>query len=222
LSYSAFIPVSFDRIEPLVGIDAALEKLMILATGSNGRIRLFEGPKGEIQKIVPTRRSVEIHNNLAPYILAALMGGRLNAYVEDVDRGRYFRVPDCYWNGRSQLDLLRAFAGIEECNVPGYAHGMEGQPIVLSQADVGAFAATMRPTDPASPMPPPPVEKKVRGWGIADAPLVTEMRALVQCGECSSPSAAASRLISRAKGAGTPESKVRRLVTAYYEKHPST
>ena len=34
-------------------------------------------------------------------------------------------------------------------------------------------------------------------------------------GECASPTQAAKRIVSRAKGSGTPESKISRLVRSY-------
>lgn len=65
-----------------------------------------------------------------------------------------------------------------------------------------------------------PELRRVRGWVIADAELVTEMRRLVLSGDSSSPTDAAKTLVKKAKGSGTVESKVRRLERRYYETHP--
>ena len=56
-----------------------------------------------------------------------------------------------------------------------------------------------------------------RGWNLdeSDAPLLTDMRRLLDSGECLSPTAAAKEVVSRAKGFGTPDSKIRRLVRSY-------
>ncbi len=54
-----------------------------------------------------------------------------------------------------------------------------------------------------------------------DAPLVKEMKELIDSGKVVSPHAAATQIADRAKGAGTPESKVRRLINRFNEKFGS-
>ena len=52
-----------------------------------------------------------------------------------------------------------------------------------------------------------------------DAPLVEEMKELIDSGDAASPHAAAMQVVGRAKGAGTQESKVRRLVDRFKDKN---
>ena len=54
-----------------------------------------------------------------------------------------------------------------------------------------------------------------------DAPLVKEMKELIDSGKVVSPHAAATQIADRAKGAGAPESKVRRLINRFNEKFGS-
>ena len=54
-----------------------------------------------------------------------------------------------------------------------------------------------------------------------DAPLVQEMKALIDKGEAASPHAAAIQIVNKAKGSGTEESKVRRLVDRYNDEFNS-
>jgi hypothetical protein len=55
----------------------------------------------------------------------------------------------------------------------------------------------------------------------ADAPLIERMRKLIMEGECVSPTAAAQAVAADAMGAGTLDSKVRRLVERYGAKYPT-
>jgi len=55
----------------------------------------------------------------------------------------------------------------------------------------------------------------------ADAPLIEQMRKLIIEEECVSPTAAAQAVAAYAKGAGTLDSKVRRLVERYGAKYPT-
>ena len=63
----------------------------------------------------------------------------------------------------------------------------------------------------------PAAPHRPRGLSLAeaDAPLVEEMRGMVARGDVPSPTQAAQRVVSRAVGGGTAESKVRRLVNRY-------
>ena len=54
-----------------------------------------------------------------------------------------------------------------------------------------------------------------------DAPLVQEMKALIDDGKAASPHAAATQIVEKAKGSGTEGSKVRRLVDRYSDEFNS-
>jgi hypothetical protein len=75
------------------------------------------------------------------------------------------------------------------------------------------------PPEPLPPEPPPPSEPAARRFhgpqGYDDAALVDEMHALITAAQVRSPTAAALRVVDRAAGGGTPESKVKRLVEKY-------
>ncbi len=141
MSFSMFTPVSFDRIEPVIAIDAALEHLSNEATGSNGRIRAFEKSDGSTTVLKPNGAIVSVQAVLLDVFRAALMGGRLSSYVEDTTRSRYFRIPDGYWSfaaGGEPFSTVMA-----EYAAPGYAEGMAGQPILLSTSELERFEATL-------------------------------------------------------------------------------
>ncbi len=53
-----------------------------------------------------------------------------------------------------------------------------------------------------------------------DAPLIVEMRAMIETGEARSPENAARAVVGRAAGGGAAESKVKRLALRYRETHP--
>lgn len=84
-----------------------------------------------------------------------------------------------------------------------------------------AFFAPLgaRPGTQTCPVKSKPGRKKGSGSFLAlDEPLVAEMRRLVEQGEALSPWEATEKVVQQAVGAGTEESKRRRLLTRYSEK----
>lgn len=107
-------------------------------------------------------------------------------------------------------DLLIEAAGLREAwGIPGVA-GLLPTPGQLSPPTADAPA-------------PAPRKRKHPGqdWRADDAPLVQEMRRMVDANEAPSATNAARAVVERAKGVGKPGSKVARLVALYGKTHPA-
>ena len=81
------------------------------------------------------------------------------------------------------------------------------------------------PEQPSLPTADPLASRKRkhtgRDWRTGDAPLVQEMRRMIDAKEATSATDAARAVVGRAKGDGQPGSKVARLVTRYGEAYPA-
>jgi len=92
----------------------------------------------------------------------------------------------------------------------------------VRRARAGEIPGTSDNGQNERPVTPPNRTARDRSMSVADAPLVQEMRSLIQGGKASSPSAAALHVVDRAAGSGTTVSKQRRLERRYHRTYGVT
>jgi hypothetical protein len=100
-----------------------------------------------------------------------------------------------------RADLMRGFPGEEISEGSGIGI-QDGQAVVSSES--GSSAARQRGRRLGSGT-----------YAIADAPLLAEMKDLIEAGKANSPDGAAKMVAAKAAGAATIESKASRLARAY-------
>jgi hypothetical protein len=121
-----------------------------------------------------------------------------------------------------KTDVLEPFvpipaAALRELTVTNWARGQ-------AESKAGTRVFDMHVAVPAAVLAADPAAAKTakagrpRGSGYKDALLVLEMRGLVKREEARSPTEAASMVVHKARGAGTRDSKIRRLVSRYCDK----
>ncbi len=134
-----------------------------------------------------------------------------------------WKSADIDWEANSFLRRYLAFEatpGHLGSDLPGYmakgVHVSRTQLLAMFPAERPAKVRSQTRATKRSPGRPPG-----RSLAAADAPIVAEMRRLVEKGACASPSEAARQIIGRdgakAQGTGTPENKIARLVRRYSE-----
>jgi hypothetical protein len=143
--------------------------------------------------------------------------GGLCAYVwERTHTGKEFLLPLDYWGrnvARTIFDMgddpvrwKNPNSGTFPLYHEGKTHRFEGGVVIISD-ELDAILSKIK-------APPRGADSKIRGLERADEPLIIEMAQIIQTNKIS-PTAAAKRVVARAIGGGTEESKVKRLVSRY-------
>jgi hypothetical protein len=84
--------------------------------------------------------------------------------------------------------------------------------------------AASAPAEAATPPDTTDAKKRPHNgadFRLKDAPLVAEMRAMIEAGKAQSPEHAASFFLNRATGGGKPDSKAKRLALRYRAAYPA-
>jgi hypothetical protein len=177
-----------------------------------------EGNKEFAAFVFAERNARKRFDHVVTLLLGVLtLPNGLCAYVWERTRtGKEFPLPIDYW-GRNIARAIFEMAddpvrwknpnfGTFPVHHEGKTHRFEGGVVILSD-ELDAILSKIK-------APSPLADLKIRGLEKADEPLIAEMVQIVRTHKIS-PTAAAKRVVARAIGGGTEESKIKRLVHRY-------
>ena len=162
------------------------------------------------------------------------------AEILEARNGRLYAVPFGSWGTDQAWQHLKAGQGQFSASVDGQSYGWMGW-IFISKRQLADLLVAQTPTKDAAvsesmnvksnvlalEQSKSPATNRRRGrrpgegsLAVPDAPLVGEMRRLIEEGDCGTPTEAARKVVERADGGGTEDSKIRRLERRYGKKFP--
>lgn len=154
----AFLPVSLDSISPTIDLEATVNGLVESPLGHDyslfwrrGDVDTMsfkiDGKMLSLEEATPIlQKQVNLYQNAAEKVLAALRSGGLRSYVMKGEDGSIWQIPRFYWNQRGPHELAHAL-------FQPWGHGvgehpsMEGLAVIISEQQY----ATWRSGLPASP-----------------------------------------------------------------------
>lgn len=224
-----FVPASLHAISPAIDIPTAIS----VATGRDGShdYSAFVYPlSGEItvkvdgQMMSLTKAQPIMNARLASYakaaevVLEALKEGDLRAYVLRASDNTMWQIPRSYFFRKKASDVARGSFALWDPQ-SGEDVSMYGQPIILSEAQFREW----RGLAPEREVVARGRGRRagVGGYALRDAEVADEIHDMIRAGNAESPWDAAGKLLDQIPGAGTDDSRRKRVVERYYKRHPA-
>lgn len=225
----SFLPVSLDAISPTMDLPTAIH----VTTGRKGSqdYSAFRIPysdeitikvNGQMMSLAEAEpimnARIAKYTRAAEIVLEALKEGDLRAYVLRASDNTMWQIPRLYFRRRKVGDIADgSFAQWKSQS--GEDVSMYGQPIIVSESQFRQW----RGISPEGEVVTRGRGRRagVGGYASRDAELADTIHSMINAGQAASPWDAAGKLLDRIAGAGTDDSKRKRVVDRYYERHPT-